>query len=76
MPRVSCQGITKSAVFSRLLTQTKEAHKKINRAVRVTNSQKDILEKDDSELQFPYVVQAQYKHRTAADTHLQYHCYM
>ena len=24
-------------------------------------------------LQFPYVVQAQYEHRTAADIHLQYH---
>ena len=24
--------------------------------------------------QFPYVVQAQYEHRTTADAHLQYHC--
>ena len=25
-------------------------------------------------MQFPYVIQAQYEHRTSADTHLQYLC--
>ena len=44
----------------------------------MTNTQKEKAEKDDSvqpnieiKLQFPYVIQAQYEHRTAADTHLQ-----
>ena len=50
---------TKSAALFRLLsTQTIEAPKKRNRIVRVTNIQKEKLEKDDSEkkiikLQFP-----------------------
>ena len=30
--------------------------------------------KIEIKLQFPYVVQAQYEHRTAADTQLHYHC--
>ena len=29
------------------------------------------VSKIEIKLQFPYVVQAQYEHRTAADTHLQ-----
>ena len=32
------------------------------------------MSKIEIKLQFPYVVQGQYEHRTAADTHLQYHC--
>ena len=32
-----------------------------------------IVGKIEKKLQFPYVVQAQYAHLTAADTHLQYH---
>ena len=45
----------------------------------MTNTQKEKVEKDDTgkiekKLQFPYAVQAQYEHCTAADTHLQYHC--
>ena len=31
------------------------------------------MSKIEIKQQFPYVVQAQYEHRTAADTHLQYH---
>ena len=33
-----------------------------------------IVSKIEIKLQFPYVFQAQYEHRTAADTYLQYHC--
>ena len=73
--QMSCRGITgQSAVLYRLLTQTIEAPKK--RTVK-NDKQKEKVEKDDSEkkkLQFLYVVQAQYEHRTSADTHLQYHC--
>ena len=79
--QMSCRGITRqSAVLHRLLTQTIEAPKKRNRTVRVTNIEKEKVDKDDSEskieinLYFPYVVQAQYEYCTAADTHLQYHC--
>ena len=32
------------------------------------------MSKIEIKMQFPYVVQAQYEHRTAADAHLQYHC--
>ena len=40
---------TKSDALHRLLTQTIEVHKKINRSVRMTNTQKEKVEKDDSE---------------------------
>jgi len=33
-----------------------------------------IVSKIEIKLQFPYVVQAQYEHHTAADAHLQYYC--
>ena len=33
-----------------------------------------IVSQIEIKLQFPYVFQAQYEHRTAADTYLQYHC--
>ena len=51
---ISCQGITslvrQSAVLYRLLTQTIEAPKKINRGLlRKTNRQKEKVDKDDSE---------------------------
>ena len=55
---LSGNPMTKSAVLFRLLTQTKKAPNKRN--------------KDCQSEQFPYVVQAQYKHGTAADTHLQF----
>ena len=32
------------------------------------------VRKIEIKLQFPYVVPAQYEHRTAADRYLQYHC--
>jgi len=61
----------------RLLTQTLEAPKKRNRTVK---NDKHIKRKSGKggqlvkqKLQFPYVVQSQYEHHTAADTHLQYH---
>ena len=42
----------------------------------MTNTQKEKAEKDDSKieikLQFPYVLLAEYEHRTAAYAHLQY----
>ena len=34
---------------------------------------KIVSKKEFKKEQFPYVVQAQYEHRTAADTHLQFH---
>ena len=45
----------------------------------MTKTQEEIVErtivsKTELKLQFPYVVQAQYDHHTAADAHLQYHC--
>jgi len=33
-----------------------------------------IVSKIEIKMQFTYVVQAQYEHRTVADAHLQYHC--
>jgi len=76
---MSCQGTTRQyAVLYRLLTLTIEAPKKRNMTIRVTNILKEKVEKDGSKieikLQFPYVIQARYEYRTAADTHLQYHC--
>ena len=67
---------TSSADVFRLLTLTIEAPKKRNRTVIVTNikrksGKKMIVSKIEIKLQFPYVVQAQYEHHTAADTHLQ-----
>ena len=32
------------------------------------------MSKIELKLQFPYVVQTQYEHRTTADAYLQYHC--
>jgi len=77
---MSCQGITRqSAVLYRLFIQTIEAPKKRNRIVRETNTSKEKVEKDDMivskieiKLQFPYLVQAQYEHCTAADTTREY----
>ena len=74
---MSCQGITRLNLL--LLAQTIETAKKRNRTDKSDKHIKETVEKDDSKrnrkkLQFPYVVQAQYEHRTAADTHLQYHC--
>ena len=36
-------------------------------------AERTIVSKIEIKLQFPYVVQAEYEHRTAADTYLQYH---
>ena len=33
-----------------------------------------LVSKIEIKMQFPYDDMAQYEHRTAADTHLQYHC--
>ena len=63
---------TKSAVLFRLLTQTKEASKK-----RLSESQTHRKKKWKRTIESKknlYVVQAQYDHRTAADTHLEYQC--
>ena len=71
---------TKSAVLFRLITQTKDTPKK---AIVLPGWQthekkkwkRTIVKKIEKKLQFPYVFQAQYEHRTAAaDTQLQYHC--
>ena len=63
---------TESAVLFRLLTQTIEAPKKEIKTVRMTNMQKEKVEKDNSEIkqQFPYVP-AHFEHSVAADTHFQ-----
>ena len=48
--QMSCQGITRQYAFLyRLLTQTIEAPKKRNRTVRVANTYKEKVEKDESE---------------------------
>ena len=68
----------KSAALFRLLTQNYGGTQERNRTVRITNTQKEKAEKDNSvckieiKLQFPYIVSTQYEHRTAA--HLRYHC--
>jgi len=69
---------TKSVLF-RLLTQSKEAPKKRNRDCQSDKRKKKkwkrkIMSKIEKKLQFPYVVQAQFGHRTVADIHLQHHC--
>jgi len=84
-----CQGGVQTAVLSGnhktkstvlIIKQTKEAPKKRNRGLSESQTHKKkkwkrmIVSKNRKKLQFPYVVQAQYEHRTAADTHLQYHC--
>ena len=68
---------TKSAALFRLLTQTIQAPNSRNRTVRQNDNipqkmwRRTILSKIEINLQFPYVVPAQYEHRTVADTHLQ-----
>ena len=48
--QMSCQGITRqSAILYRLLTQIIEAPKKRNMTVRVINTKKEKVEKDDFE---------------------------
>ena len=69
----------KSNALFRLLAQTVEALKKRNRLSEWQTHKKKqwkrkTIRKIEIKLQFPYVVQAQYEHGTAADTHLQYHC--
>ena len=69
---MSCHK-TKSAALFRLLntnyrgTQESDKHKK-------KEWKRAIVSKKEIKLHFPYEIQAQYEHRTAADTHLQYQC--
>ena len=71
---------TKTAVLFRLLTQNKDAPKKRNndcqsdRHVKKKKWKRMIVSKIEIKLQFSYMVQAQFEHHTAADTHLQYDC--
>ena len=62
-------------VLVRLQTQNIEAPRKIKSTISVIKvfkktQKRTIVSKTEIKLQFPNVVQAQYEHHTAADTHL------